>query len=137
MRFTIPQFIEHEPKIVGPLTFKQFLYIGLAGAICFVLYFLAPRFIFILACIFLGGVGSALAFIKIGNIPLPTLIFNFFKFSFSPRLYLWRKKGGQEETFEKEVIIKKEEAPEDELPLKIEGKSRLKNIKTRVETALK
>jgi hypothetical protein len=48
MRFSIPQFIEHTPKIIGPLTFKQFSFIGGAGAICFVLYFLLPQIIFII-----------------------------------------------------------------------------------------
>jgi len=36
MRYTVPQFIEHEAKIIGPLTFKQFTYLAMAGAGCFV-----------------------------------------------------------------------------------------------------
>lgn len=134
MRFTIPQFIEHEPKIIGPLTLRQFVYIAIPGGICLVLYYIAPPIIFYLALIILGGIGLAFAFIKVDNIPLPTLIINFFKYTFSPKMYLWRRKGAKEVVFEEEVIIRKEKIAEDELPLKINGESRLKNIKTKIET---
>ncbi len=137
MRFTIPQFIEHEPKIVGPLTLRQFTYIAIPGAFCFVLYFIASSFIFYTACLVLGGTGLAFAFLKINNIPLPTLIINFFKYTLSPKMYLWRRKGVKKEVFEEEVVIRKEKIPEDELPLKIGGDSRLNKIKTKIETKSK
>ena len=136
MRFTIPQFIEHEPKIVGPLTLRQFTYIAIPGAICFVLYFISTSFIFYTACIVLGGMGLAFAFLKVDNISLPTLIVNFFKYTLSPKMYLWRRKGAKKEVFE-EVVIRKEKIPEDELPLKIGGDSRLKKMKTKIETKSK
>ena len=137
MRFTIPQFIEHEPKIVGPLTLRQFTYIAIPAAICFILYFTVTSILFYAACIILGTIGFALAFLKVDNIPLPTLIVNFFKYTLSPKLYLWRKKGIKEEVFEEPVRIKKEKVAEDELPLKVSGESRLKNIKTKIETKTK
>ncbi len=132
MRFTIPQFIEHEAKIVGPLTFKQFTYLAAAGTICFFLYFLAPKWIFFLACIVLGGIASAFAFLNVNGMPLPSYIANFLKFSLSPKMYLWKKQESK-----KVVLVEnktKKEIPEDELPLKIEGKSRLKDKKTEIET---
>jgi hypothetical protein len=135
MRFTIPQFIEHEAKIIGPLTLKQFMYLGFAGAICFVLYFIASKAIFFLSLFVLGGLGAALAFVKINNIPLPNFIFNFIKFKVSPKMYLWEKETEQKIVLKERIAVKKEEVPEDELPLKIAGKSQLKNIKTRIEAA--
>lgn len=137
MRFTIPQFIEHEPKIVGPLTLRQFTYIAIPGAICFVLYYITTPFVFYTACIVLGGIGLTFAFLKVDNISLPTLIVNFFKYTLSPKMYLWRKKETKKEVFEEEVVIRKEKLPEDELPLKIGGDSRLKKIKTKIETKSK
>ena len=38
MQFQVPQFIEIEDKIFGPLTAKQFFYILGGGAIIFLLY---------------------------------------------------------------------------------------------------
>lgn len=133
MRFTVPQFIEHEPKIVGPLTFKQFMYIGVAAAICFVVYFTASFTVFVLSVMVFGGLGFAFAFIKIDGRSLTILLMNFLKYILSPKMYLWRKKDAAVKMLEK-MEFKAKEIPEDEIPLKIGGKSRLKNIKTRVDT---
>jgi len=133
MRFTVPQFIEHEAKIVGPLTFKQFTYIGIAGAICFILYFSVPFPLFLLASLVLIGGGMALAFLKVGGRSLPSVIGNFLSFKLTPKMYLWKKKQGTISILETKKVEKKEE----ETPLKIVKKSRLKNIQTEIETKTK
>ncbi|MCK4520819.1 PrgI family protein [Candidatus Parcubacteria bacterium] len=93
MQFTVPKFIEREAKIVGPFTFKQFIYVGIAGAISFVLYFTIPIAQCLIAATILIGSALALAFIKIEGRSLPTIIKDFFVFSSSPKLYIWKKKG--------------------------------------------
>jgi len=135
MRFTIPQFIEHEPKIVGPLTFRQFSFIGVAAAICFILYYTVPFSVFLIACLILGGGAMALAFLRIGGRSLPTIFGNFLKFSVSPKIFIWRKIEAPIKVFKKERI-KKEEA-EEELPLKIAERSQLKKIRTQIEIQTK
>lgn len=134
MRFTVPKFIEHEAKIVGPLTFKQFIYIGMAGGICFILYFTVPLSIFIIACLILGSGAIALAFLKIGGRTLPIILGNFLKFRISPRMYIWKKTGASIKVFKKEKIEKEEE---EELPLKIAEKSQLKKLRAQIETQTK
>jgi len=134
-QFTVPKFIEHEAKIVGPLTFKQFIFVGVAAAICFVFYFTVPFFIFILLSIvvMLGGFG--LAFLQSGGRSLPIVLKNFFSFSVAPKVYLWKKKGGMPpKIIEKEEEI--EEIEEASMP-KIAGKSRLKNLSSQVEVGVK
>jgi len=133
MKFTVPQFIEHEAKIVGPLTFKQFTYIGIAGAICFILYFSMPFPLFLLACIVLVGGGMALAFLKVGGRSLPSVIGSFLQFKLAPKMYLWKKKQGTISVLETKKVEKKEE----ETPLKIVKKSQLKDIQTKIETKTK
>ena len=135
MRFTVPQFIEMEAKIVGPLTFRQFIFIGIAGAICFVLYFTLPFSLFLLATIVLGSGAVAFAFLKIGGQGLPTVLGNFLKFSLAPKIYLWGKKEVPTEVFKKEVV--KAEEKKEELPLKIAEKSQLKKLRTQIETKTK
>ena len=138
MRFSVPQFIEYEAKIVGPLTFKQFIYVGLTAAVCFVLYFSVPFSIFILACFVLGIGSLALAFLKIGGRPLPTIIGNFLRYSLTPKMYIWRKKEQPEpKVYKKETKKKKKEEEEEELPLKIAEKSQLKKLSTKIETKTK
>lgn len=141
MRFTVPQFIEHEAKIVGPLTFKQFVYIGFAGFVCFILYFSLGKtnfFLFLLLTIVLMLTALALAFLKIGGRSLPIILGNFLKFSFSSKMYLWKKKEAPIIVFKKVKKIKKEEKKEEEeLPLKIAEKSRLKKLSAQIETKTK
>ncbi len=127
MQFTVPQFIEHETKIVGPLTFKQFAYIGGAGTICFILYFSLGKtnfLLFLLLSLILLVGGSALAFLKIGGKALPSLLANFLKFSASPKIYLWGKKEAPLMVFKKV----------EEIPLKIAKDSKLKKIKIQIDT---
>jgi len=138
MRFTVPQFIEYETKIIGPLTFRQFIFVGIAGAICFFLYFTIGKtnfFLFIIACLIIGAISVALAFLQIGGRPFPTIIGNFLRFNLSPKIYIWRKKEFPGIIFKKEEIKKEEKV--EELPLKIAEKSQLKKIKTQIETRTK
>ena len=135
MRFTVPKFIEHEPKIVGPLTFKQFTFIGVAGAVCFILYFTVPFFIFLTASLILGGGAIVLAFLKIGGRSLPAILGNFLKFNISPKIYIWKKVESPIRVFKKEEV--KKEGMEEELPLKIAEKSQLKKLRTQIETKTK
>jgi len=96
MRYRVPQFITTEMKVVGPLTFRQFVFVGSASAICFFLYFvLAPTSFLlfaVLSIIIIGG-GLALAFGRYRGAPLPKVIINIIKYSISSRTYFWRKKA--------------------------------------------
>jgi len=131
-QFTVPKFIEHKPKIVGPLTFKQFIFIGIAGAICFILYFTAPFFIFLLGSVIALTIGAALAFLKSGGRSLPIILKNFLVFSLTSKMYLWKKRGG----LPPKIIEKKEVLEEtEEIPTpRVVGKSRLKNLSKEIET---
>lgn len=137
MRFTVPQFIEYEAKIIGPLTFRQFVYVGIAGAICFVFYFIAPFYIFLISCLFLGVFSLALAFLKIGGRTLPTILGNFLRFSLSSKIYIWKKTEAPVMVFKKEVRKKEEATDKETLPLKIAEKSQLKKLRTQIETKTK
>ncbi len=131
MEYIVPQFIEREPKIFGPFTFKQFIFIGSAGGISIFLYFTIKSFaLFLISAIILMGGAFALAFFKRGGFPLPKLIQNFFVFLAKPKIYLWGKKTIPPKIFSK--TEKPEE--EEESVLKIAEKSRLRNLYTLLET---
>jgi len=42
MQFQVPQFIEVEDKIIGPLTFKQFVFVGGGFGMAYVLWRVLP-----------------------------------------------------------------------------------------------
>lgn len=132
MKFTVPQFIERETPIVGPLTFRQVIFIGGAGVICFILYFTLAKthfLLFLVISIVAFAIAISLAFVQIGGRSLPVILTNFFKFNLKPKTYLWQRRTGLVMVFKKEE--KKEEEIEEELPLKTAaGKSRLTKIKS-------
>ncbi len=136
MNFQVPQFIEHEAKVVGPFTLKQFMFVGIAGGICLILYFSAPRAFFVLGCIILGGISLALAFLKVGGRSLPTYLKNSFMFLLKPKVFLWQQKEIFGVKIVKEEKKEKEEV-EGEVELKIAERSRLKNLSTKVQTRKK
>ena len=131
----MPKFIEQEAKIVGPLTFKQFIFIGIAGGVSAVLYFLLPFFLFVFVAVVLLGSALFLAFFKIGKTSLPEYIVNFFVFISKPRIYLWKKKTSPPKflTKKKEPIpgLKEEEK---EVKLRISKGSRIDELFIKIET---
>lgn len=138
MRFEVPQFIEKEAKILGPLTFKQTLYLVGAGLVIFFLYFTLAKvnlLAFILITVFVVGLSLALAFLKIWGYSLSILFKNFFSFFISSKIYLWKKVA-----IPPKITPKKEKPKEEavETPsLKIAGKSQLKKLSVQIETMTK
>lgn len=91
MRFQVPQFIEIEDKIFGPLTLKQFLYLAGGGAAIFLLKQILPFSIWIIAAALVAGAAAALAFIKINNRPFVIFLSHALNYYVGKRLYIWRK----------------------------------------------
>ncbi|MFH0859489.1 MAG: PrgI family protein [Patescibacteria group bacterium] len=137
MRFTVPQFIEREAKIIGPLTFKQFTYIAIGGAVCFVVYQIASFYIFLISCVIFGGAGLALAFLQVNGRSLPIVFGNLLKFNATPKMYIWKKREIPIKILKKGPAdtISNQNKEIEELPLKIAEKSQLKRLKTNIETA--
>lgn len=139
MEFQVPQFIEHETKVVGPLTIKQFGYIVTAGVISFILYFsLAEKnfFLFLIIAMISMGSALALAFVQIEGRSLPVVLSNFFFFSISPKIFLWKRKAFPPKIIKEEKEQKKQETEEEPL-LKISGKSHLEKLSFQIEAGPK
>jgi hypothetical protein len=91
MQFQIPQFIDTEAKIIGPLTIKQFLIIAGAIGLSFILFYVLQMWLWtILAVLIIGG-AIAFAMIKVNGQPLTIVAFSAFKFFWKPKLYIWKK----------------------------------------------
>ncbi len=93
MKFQVPQFIEHEPKVIGPVTFRQAGYLGFPLVIIFMLYFtLAKNLILFLAlAIVLEGVGAAFAFVTIGRKSVLQIVLDMLYFAMRPKTYIWKR----------------------------------------------
>ena len=106
MRFEVPQFIEIEDKIVGPLTFMQFVYVagGIgAGVALFILIPVPVIALAIAAPIF--ALGMLLAFYKHNDRKFIFFLESMFNFYTKSRQYQWQKreKKIQAKTVEQEL----------------------------------
>jgi len=99
MRFQVPQFIDVEDKIFGPLTLRQFIYLAGGGGIVVVLFKLLPGFLAFLISVPIVALAVALAFYKINNKPFINVVEAFTKYFVGEKLYIWKKE-------EKKVIKK-------------------------------
>ena len=91
MRFQVPQFIEVEDKIFGPLTFKQFIYSAGGIGLSVILFILLPRFLAILISLPIVLFSAALAFYKVNDKPFINLVEAFVKYTLTNKLYIWKK----------------------------------------------
>ncbi len=92
MKFQVPQFIEVEDKIFGPLTFKQFAYLIGGAGLCFVIYhFLGNLYLSIIFMAPVAALAAALAFYKYNGKPFIFVVESAFKYFFGNKLYIWKK----------------------------------------------
>ena len=91
MRFQVPQFIEVEDKVIGPLTFKQFVYLAGGAGLVFLLYTFLPFIIALPLMAGAAGLAIALAFYKYNNKPFIDFLAAFFQYLTTSRLYIWKK----------------------------------------------
>jgi hypothetical protein len=91
MRFQVPQFIEVEDKIFGPLTFKQFIYIAGGVGFSVVIFIFLPTFLAIIIALPVILLAAALAFYKVNDKPFINVVEAFVKYTLTNKLYIWKK----------------------------------------------
>lgn len=92
MQFNVPQFLEIEDKIIGPLTLKQFAYLAAGGAVLFVVFSYVKFWVFLLLAVPIGLFSIGLAFIKINGRPFIYFLSAFIHYTLRPKLFIWRRK---------------------------------------------
>jgi hypothetical protein len=122
MQYQVPQFIEIEDKIIGPLTFKQFLYVGGGAAIGFILWVSLPAFIAVIVGAPIVGFFMAAAFYRVNGRPFLVFVEGAIKYFFSAKLYIWKR---TEKKIEKQ---KEEEKISAQVALPKLSQSKLKDL---------
>ena len=95
MRYQVPQFIEVEDKIFGPLTIKQFVYVAGGAGLSYIIYNYVSKLSFILAIVLVAPIiafALALAFYKVNNRAFINVVESAFKYLLSNKLYIWKKR---------------------------------------------
>jgi len=125
----LPQFTEVEAKIVGPLTFKQFLIVLFCVLIAGFVYTHLPRPFSLIFAIAIVGFGFAFSFLKVEGVPFYTVFLGWLKSLISPKVIYWGKRKVKYPPL-REIEIKKFE--KEKIGMKREGA--LRNLITKVET---
>jgi nicotinamide riboside transporter PnuC len=96
MQFRVPQFIDIEDKILGPLTWKQFAYtLGAVGVLYISLRLSPSRFLGLIIAAPFVGTFLSLAFVKINNQSFVEILEHAFNYFTGSRLYTWQKNNNQ------------------------------------------
>lgn len=121
MQFKIPQDVQREDKIVGPLTLKQLLICMFGGGIAYGLYVSLAKVYFLEVwlppVLIVSLFTAAVAFVRINDVSFTQFVFLFMEHNFLPKQRTWQKVDGDpmlivmNEPEQKKEEKKKEDAP--------------------------
>jgi len=137
MQYTVPQFIDVEDKIIGPISVRQFLTFLIAAALIFANYevvykvFLPNFWVFAISSIFIFAVSGTFAFLKINGRPFHYFLLNLLVTMQKPHLRVWNKRLQRADLIRPEEVIEIIEAIPIKKPLTI---SRLTELSLIVDT---
>lgn len=122
-QYQVPQFIEVEDKIFGPLTLKQFIYLAGAGGLALLCFTLLPLLLALPLAGLAAGIGAAFAFYKVNGRPLIVAAEHAFSYVMGNKLYLWK----QREAAPVQEVIKQAADPSTLMVPRL-SQSRLKDL---------
>lgn len=131
MKFVVPQFIDIEPKIIGPITPRQFIILVVTGGLIFVAYKIFDFALFVLVAVLLFGIGGTLAFLKVNGAPVYYFLLNLIQVKKRANIRIWKK----EKLVIKEAKLKERKKPPlVEKPRPSLSTSRLSQLSLLVDT---
>ncbi len=92
-KFIVPQFIDKEDQILGPITVRQFLILLVTTFVIFLLYKLLAFPYFLISSLLLAALAGGFAFIKINGQPFHIFFVNFLQSTVRPQLRIWDKRS--------------------------------------------
>lgn len=131
-QFTVPQFIDIESKIIGPITTRQFVIFLGAAVIIGLSYRLFDFSLFIVVTGLVILIAILFSFVKINGRPFHLFLLNATQTLRRPSLRVWNNSAVLfEEIIEPEPLAKKEAKP---APKEYYKKSRLAEVALIVDT---
>jgi hypothetical protein len=91
MRFTVPQFIDVEDKIIGPITIRQFIILLVDAMVIFITFKLADFTLFVILGLTELGIAAVIAFVRINGQPFHYFLLNVIQTLTKPRRRIWDK----------------------------------------------
>lgn len=90
-KFIVPQFIDNEDKILGPITVRQFILSLVSGFFIFLEYRLLTTAPFIFSALITATLGGTFGFVKVNGQPFHIFFLNFAGTMSRPKLRIWDK----------------------------------------------
>ncbi|MCX6781023.1 MAG: PrgI family protein [Candidatus Magasanikbacteria bacterium] len=90
-QFVIPQFIDVEPKLLGPITPRQFIIVFVGVMICAIFKLLFAFNWFVIASIPVGIITIVVAFVKVNGQGFHFFLLNIIQTLRKPKLRVWQK----------------------------------------------
>ena len=87
----VPQFIDKEDKLVGPLTAKQLGWLAAGGGLLLISWNTLDMSSFVVSALIIGIIFGALAFYRPYNQPLLSFLTSSLFFAFNPKVYIWKR----------------------------------------------
>jgi hypothetical protein len=112
MQYTVPQFIDQEDKIVGPITVRQFLIMIVAAIIMAIAYAVLRFWYFVISALVISLITIVVAFVKVNGRPFHFFIVNIIQRMKRPPVRVWDKKLTNSE-LRHYLKQKEEEKPEE------------------------
>jgi len=92
-QFLVPQFIDVEDKIIGPITVRQFVLMLAAMLIVFIFYKLFSFIYFVLFSVVLVALFAILAFARVNGRPIHFFLLNFLQTVKRSKLRIWNREA--------------------------------------------
>ncbi|HBH46765.1 MAG: hypothetical protein A2445_00025 [Candidatus Jacksonbacteria bacterium RIFOXYC2_FULL_44_29] len=91
LQYSVPQFVDVENKVIGPISVRQFVIIAAEIGIIFCLYKFTDFTMFLFGTIITVAVAILFAFIKVNGRPFHYFMLNFLMSVKNPHLRVWKK----------------------------------------------
>jgi len=130
-QFTVPQFIDVESKIIGPITTRQFLIIIGSGVVVAVSYRLFDFTLFLTITVVVVLIASIFSFLKVNGRPFHFFILNLIQTIKRPGTRVWNNRLTVFEEIDKTSFVR---PIIQVLPKEVYKKSRLAELALVVDT---
>jgi len=128
-QFVVPQFLDVENKIIGPLTVRQFLTFLVGVGLIFLIFKLASFWIAAIEGLLVFALTGVFAFLKINGRPFHFFLINLMQTLRRPSLKIWNK-----EVYKEDIKHEKKKEPPKIITKKRLTASRLNELSLVVDT---
>ncbi|MGI9118107.1 MAG: PrgI family protein [Minisyncoccia bacterium] len=91
MQFQVPQFIEVEDKVVGPFTWKEFVYLAGGAGVCILSFkIFSSFFLALLVAAPFVTLSLLLTFYKVNEQPFINIFQSMLSFYINKKIYIWK-----------------------------------------------